>query len=60
MVYGSRSIKRRRRTKAAMGEIHEAIAVALAEDSPVTVRQCSTAWSVPARSRRQSCNTGPS
>jgi hypothetical protein len=39
VVYGSRSIKRQRRTKAAMCEIHDAIAVALAEDSPVTVRQ---------------------
>ena len=39
MVYGSRSIKRRRRTKAAMGEIHEAITEVLAEESSMTVRQ---------------------
>ena len=39
MVYGSRSIKRHRRTKAAMGEIHDAISKALAEESPMTVRQ---------------------
>jgi hypothetical protein len=39
MVYAPRTIKRQRRTKAAMGEIHGAISAALAEDSPMTVRQ---------------------
>jgi hypothetical protein len=39
VIYGPRSVKRHRRTKAAMGEIHGAILEALAEDSSMTVRQ---------------------
>jgi hypothetical protein len=38
-VYGSRSIKRHRRTKAAMGQVHDAILEALAAERPQTVRQ---------------------
>ena len=39
MVYGSRSIKRHRRTKAAMGEIHDAISRGAGRRQPMTVRQ---------------------
>lgn len=39
MAKGSRSLKRQRRTKAAMGEIQDAICQALSEESPMTVRQ---------------------
>ena len=39
MAYGPRSVKRLRRTKAAMGEIHGAILEALAQDDQMTVRQ---------------------